>query len=194
MKETLVDALKHVDSMNYELGVLTGLSEQIIDVDKVHTKMIFSYVENPVISNAIKERKTVETAVCELGGYSKGWRKFVPRKKNREFNTRRNNLKVLVEPVPAKSGFFSCDNFVAGATYAGWTIFGMFKLINHYFENLEGDQVSDNILTIQNYLTLGAAFIGGIAAQFGRRVSWGARDDAKYIDSKIRDLGLREHV
>jgi len=163
-----------------------------IDVDKADKGIIMLYSDNPAIEDARDGVRSVEGSLLKLRKYNKGMlRRLISRRRNSAYNAERQNLKQLVSPVPAKSGLLTCDNFVAGAVYAGLVAYGFMKLPN-YIAGLGGVETTEAVLTLQNYVTLGAAFIGGIASMFRRKISYSAREDARRIDERIGELGLKK--
>ncbi|MBI2547949.1 hypothetical protein HYW21_01225 [Candidatus Woesearchaeota archaeon] len=215
MKTTLYQLLIDADALNQRLarrmlhdkmyarhvGALPRDSELSlfkiqIDPREVQKGLMRGYETNPVFRDAIEGRKSIETSLDELAQPNTGIKKFLPRRRNRTYNARIEQLgELITEPSHLRSyGIWMPDNAVTTTLGTMVLALGIGYMLTP--NTLPGIDADFSLPAMVAYLKTNKAMITGgavVTSLVGvvvtmKRFNSLPSAEAKYIDAKIQEV------
>ncbi len=161
-----------------------GLSgKNILTLQKT---IIGGYKTNPILLNAINNRKTIEKTLEELTTIHNGVKFFLPRRKNKAHNKKIEELGELVtcHEHLKTNGVFAFDNFVSAGGCSGTIAFGAAYCLYAYSNVFSNS--SDVWMSAFVAMAIGAVI--GLNANYSARTGSSPKIEARYLDRKTRLL------
>ena len=215
MAESLYDKLIHIEetdealregivSLMENLSDLSGKTNQIpnlsnitlLNIPAIQRGFILGYEKNPILKDALDKTQSVEDALDELASVNKGYKKFLPRVRNTTHNERLTQLNEIVGFAPSleSNGILFPDNFVStfvdttALTFLVTSIYSKFVL-PQLISNPESLQDTQALYRFALPMAI-SAIMGTTYGLMGtvRRMSSIPRKEARYVDSKIKEL------
>lgn len=169
-----------------------------IDVSKAQRAVMEGCKGNPILSDAIQGRQTVEESLLELAEVNKGIRRFLPRKKDDSHNER---LEYLGELLPKlghliANGAWFPDNLVTGAVESAALVFlAAYISVKFLMPGMYADPdpaiIAQDARMYQMLVpALTSAFIApvvGLGANQGRFTAL-PTEEARYLDEKVQEF------
>ena len=192
--EIMIERLGSLTGQNIQTPSASSIS--IVDVPAFQRGFILQREKNPVIRNALDKRQTVEETLEELASVNRGYRKFLPRKRNTTHNERLTQLNEIVGFAPSleSNGILFPDNFISAFTDTTALTF----LVTSIYSKFVLPQLISNPESLQDTQALYrfalpmaiSAIMGTTYGLMGtvRRMSSIPRKEARYVDSKIKEL------
>ena len=185
--ETLYNRLIDFEQADEDIKSLIGSSQ--IDMLNLQKRIFSEYEKNPILYDAIKDRKSIERTVEEITQINGGIGRILPWKKDIEHNGRLNNLRELID-VPdclRTQGFFVPDNFITATLEISSISFGILYPITLFVTNSE---------EIRHIMQISSAMISSVVGFSAGAIMTYRRtlgvpeifEEAKYLDKKIKKL------
>ena len=178
-----------------------------IDVKETQRRVVASMLEqeepNPILIQAVEREKTITGSLEELAYFNKGWRIWIPHRKNEEHNRRVYQMQDLIggpiQGILERKGILSSSPLRDGAL--GFLSFGsIFGVIAYYmaFSFSSTPPASAEKLLAEKLIgitVLGSGGLGGWAASnsilFKRLYEILPWDNAKYLDDTLPELRIK---
>jgi hypothetical protein len=163
-----------------------------VDIKEYQREILRQKEHNPILSDAIHHRKTIEDTLLELGAVNEGIRKILPRKKDKTQNERVEHIGELVQPVHQlyTHGLFYPDNLLTGALEIAAL---SFATLSWLIPVLYAAQSNLSQPTLSPWLvpTAASAVMGpmlGLILNFSRFENKLPIAQAQYLDGKVREF------
>ncbi|MAG78900.1 hypothetical protein CMI40_00810 [Candidatus Pacearchaeota archaeon] len=192
MKGTLYYKLMDVEKAHNKYHKkLHNLNGKGIEILKSTQKEIINNHKNSISKQSIDTSlyRPFEKNLLELKKNSNGVWKYLPRRKNSEFNKEVRKLKDLIPSANylERKGIFKMDNFLNGAAFGGLISLGTFAGLAYLFDNDIMETISQTWLFSTSF-----SLCGGLMAQRKRKDNnekiVESIKEARYLDKKIKEL------
>lgn len=184
IRPTLYEKILRTENMHVELR------GKGMNISEAQRELFQRYEDNPVLYDAIKGKQTIEESLEDLAKVNKGYRKFLPRKKDKEHNEGIEHMgELITEPSQLeKAGITEVDNPVTGI--AEGAIMGMVASGALYGISSVG---APELSIFDEFMLFGSSFgglVGGAISSITtpERFSELPYDEAKYLDEKVKDF------
>jgi hypothetical protein len=182
-------------SKNYKPGLIAPVSEA--EINGIMTESIGEYRENGILRERIMHDRKITDCLLELDSDMKGFRRFLPRRKDEAYNGRVDELVQLVPDSGylRRCGLLSPDNFISGAVYSGVALGGvMYPLVRFTIKGLDGDAEDPEFINyVSKALTILGCGIGipagGALIQKSRMGRSDSVEQARQLDEVLSKLG-----
>jgi hypothetical protein len=187
-EQTLYERL--MDSENLSERMSTPFSNA--QVQEIQRNIIDDYAANPVLEDALSGNLSIEDTLDELAQVNKGIRKILPWMKNKEHNSRLEQLgELITKPNQLYTGgIFYPDNIMFGVIVTPLFVFGLNYFLTEYIKSSSSiDNQNEYILNVVIPTLSSLIFTPFASLAMSRQRFWALpRDEAKYIDTKIKEL------
>jgi hypothetical protein len=146
--------------------------------------------DNPVLQNAIFGEKSIEQSVEELSKKYQGIRKFLPHKKDIEYNERRCYLGSLITtPNWRTRGLFSLDNTLAATVLGAVVGYALPIALNASMplNSPTSYNLPHNVMSVLASISCGVTMMA-VGASITPRGKKESIEQARYLDNKIKEL------
>lgn len=162
------------------------------DILALQKTIIAGYKTNPILSDALNSRKSIEKSLEELISLHDGIGFFLPRRKNYTINKKIDEIGKLI-PFPEHlktKGVFALDNLASVGSYSAIAAFGATYGLFSY----AGSFSSSFNAWISAFFGLAIGISAGLNASYSARTGSNPKIEARYLDRKIALLFDREYA
>ena len=170
-----------------------------INVDVGHRVLVSSYLDNPLLREAISGNMSLTERLRSLQGVNRGWRRFTPKHYDEQHNEQVDFLGELVRyprQLKTRSVYYP-DNFITTAVLAGGVMYAMMLGIVHAMDYALTRELHFGLTLDLQWPGITAGVTGPLAGII-TMVDWNWRGlpwkEVEYLDKRIEELYHKEEV